>query len=87
MTTVLASHFATDEDGNKTFISGSMVELGAMYTYDEDTDTRTKVSDFLVDILWSIEPKAYSQEIYPLTPNHSFAGVSEVEDSSDETIF
>ena len=78
MTTRLASHFATDEDGNKRFISGDMVELGVTYTYDEETNVRTKVSDYLVDILWTIEDvPEYSQEVLPRTPNHTFAGIDE----------
>lgn len=78
MTTRLASHFATDEDGNKHFISGDMVELGVTYAYDEETNVRTRVSDYLVDILWTIEdvPEC-SQEVHPLTPNHSFSGINE----------
>ena len=77
MLKTLSKHYATDEEGNKSFKDGSIVEIGFKKSYNEETDVSTKVSGYLVDILWSIEPPEYKQEVTPKTPDHTFAGINE----------
>jgi len=71
----LAKHYTTDEDGNKSFKDGAIVELGFKQSYNEETEVSTIVSGYLVDILWSLEPPKYKQEVEPTTPDHTFAGI------------
>jgi len=78
MLKTLSKHYATDEDGNKSFKDGSIVELGLKCSYNEDTEVSTIISGYLVDILWSAEePPKYKQEVSPKTPDHTFAGINE----------
>jgi len=78
MLKTLSKHYATDEDGNKSFKDGSIVELGFKQSYNEETEVSTIISGYRVDILWSIEePPYYKQEVTPSTPEHKFAGIDE----------
>ena len=74
MLKTLSKHYATDEEGNKSFKDGSIVEIGFKKSYNEETDVSTIISGYLVDILWIIEPPYYKQEVNPKTPDHKFAG-------------
>jgi len=75
MLKTLSKHYATDEEGNKSFKDGAIVELGFKSSYNEETEVSTIVTGYLVDILWSIEPPKYKQEVTPKTPDHTFAGI------------
>ena len=71
----LAKHYKTDEDGNKSFKDGAIVELGFKQSYNEETEVSTIITGYLADILWNIEPPKYKQEVTPSTPDHTFAGI------------
>ncbi len=74
----LKSYYTTNEEGEDYFNAGHIVELGFQYSYNEETEESTKTSDYLVDILWTIDPPMrLSKEVYPETPNHYFSGLEE----------
>lgn len=84
MTRVLKKHFKANlfsEEHEHIFVDGEVFERGVTYAYDYDEKgevTKTKMTDYLVDIIWTIdEVPEYSQEVQPLTPNYTFAGIDE----------
>jgi len=75
MLKTLSKHYTTDDEGNKSFKDGAIVEIGFKQSYNEETEVSTIISGYLVDILWNIEPPKYKQEVTPSTPDHTFAGI------------
>jgi hypothetical protein len=75
MLKTLSKHYATDDDDNKTFKDGSIVELGFKSSYNEKTEISTIISDYRVDVLWNLEePPIYKEEVTPKTTDHRFGG-------------
>jgi len=75
MLEVLSDHYITDEDGNKFFKDGDLVESGFKTSYNEETELSTIISDYIVDVLWNLEePPIYKEEVTPKTPDHRFGG-------------